>query len=365
VGVALVARRGVSEYTVLYHRRIKYTSKRQSKKKIQENLKEAIGFAMDDIVHQGFKSTNPGTLRSYEIEKVLCVFSAPWYRAQIKKVSVEKEEVFTVTRKIIDDEMEKVEKAFELESGKSDKENFFIGGIHAVEREIFGASVNGYEMKFPLMKRGKNLELITFVSVVPHSVREIIRAEVGKRIHTNNFSFYTLPPILTKSLKAIFENENNFLVLRIGLLNTDVVLVGNGVISRIEVLPFGYDGLIQEVKKQFDVESDMAVTLLRLFSEKGADSLTEKTISNIVGEELNRWRQKISSLENFSSTDRVFLITDETFSSVYKDVFTAEIHNEKKIHIFKLDMEIFKGRISFANHVTFDSDLAFLLAGIT
>lgn len=196
-------------------------------------------------------------------DRIVCVFSSPWYDTQTKIIHLEPAEPVTVTKTFLNDILKKhitVERAGDI----GPLGEYLDDDAVLVENTIIGVKLNGYETHAPEGKQARVLDVALFAS-------QVSRRTLG-RIRGVLELFFPRVPVLPLSTGLIayslfrdfFPEKKHALLIRIGREITDILLVYDGVLAKTASLPFGEATLARSAAKQLDRPLIEARSLLAL-----------------------------------------------------------------------------------------------------
>jgi len=316
VGVALFRESPKPE--IIYSKRIYLP--REEVKNHSENLEFSTNLAFEDLTKNGLKLLRERG-GSFTIEKMYCVLNSPWYIAETRKIMVQREEEFTISQKIIDEEIEKEEKKFKEKITEHFSKKIFHGGVQLLERTITSFSINGYETDSPLQKKATSLTLTSYMSAMPHEIFETIRKKAHKNFHIDQVIFTAFPLVLLRATRVLFKKEHDFVALHLGAESTDISAITRGSVEETGVVPVGYGKIVDLIQDKFGVTSDIAFSFISIFSSNMAETSMQNTIMLLVSQEIESWKKEVSSLQekwpNLSKR-KLFLLSEKEIEPAFK-----------------------------------------------
>jgi|TARA_Y100000310_G_scaffold225067_1_gene227039 cell division ATPase FtsA len=304
-----------------------------------------------EIVQKGIPNLAREGIEVRNINKILCIFSSPWYKSQTNLLKFKKEKYFDVSKKEIEKAVMDVNEEFQGNSVNEEGDRK-LKKSKLIEKNITQIRLNGYPTNNPYDKKATNVELSLFLSKISSSVYENIREIIDKTFYTENISFHSFALVSFSVVRDIFHTKKNFLLMDIGGEVTDISLVRDEMLYSTASFPLGRNFLTRQVLEALNTIAEEANSLIRTFLEgktRGAESAKIKTILDSAEKRwLTSFRKTLTDLsEGLSLPRTIFLTVDEDIGKWFEGVikrdefsgltlagepFTVVMLSEKQLH---------------------------------
>lgn len=282
-----------------------------------ENMYKTIDQIISRIPKNRLDSKN--NLR--HVDNILCVFSHPWYKSNIKNINIAEKRKRKFNSKYLEDKLEK------NSNSKIEKNQIKI------EDKIFSIYLNGYEVNDPENKEFKEVKISSYESVMSKETKREISNKIKNNFEYKNLYFNTHPLAITSVLRNSFHSLDNFSLFNIGGEATEILNFNEGSIRNIKILPNGFNFLIRELSKQIKEDKNTTFSKIKLLADK---ELKDEKIEN----EILKISKDLFSSDNQNKEEKInqniFIIIDKDFSQIMKKIFkNREIYKD----IFGLNKE--------------------------
>ncbi|NUQ57466.1 MAG: hypothetical protein HUT38_03210 [Candidatus Paceibacter sp.] len=221
---------------------------------------------------------NIGGIISGRPEKILCVFSSPWFVSRSKVINISKSEPFEIKpeffRQIIAEEEGKMKNA----------RGFFL------EHEIIKTELNGYSADSPFGKKAKTVRLGVYLSSAAESVRKNIEKRIISAFGPAPVEYATFPLLAMKVFNGIIKNREDYLVADIGGEVTDVFLIKDKSLAATVSFPKGYNALLRKVASSSNSFVKEAPSLLKSYVAGHRTAESSGNIALAIRESKEEWR---------------------------------------------------------------------------
>ncbi|TAL49027.1 hypothetical protein EPN83_02015 [Patescibacteria group bacterium] len=295
------------------------------------------------------------------VKQVDCVFAAPWYSAKTREISVSKNESFVVSPELVNELLKKEEQIFEGEAVRSAFESLIHDDLHMIERQPMQIFVNGYHVGSLYGKRGRELRMSVYMSIVPHSIVEIVEDIIHKTLHTSHLSFHSFPLLLFGAVRILYPGEEHYLLVDIAGEATDVVCVVGGSLAGVATMPLGAAALRKTLARKLSVSQELAGSRLSLFAEGNLEAEMARTLREQTGEALRDWLaafEKASKQCQGGLLSRIFLTVDAYARPLYEETLKESKIFGSAPQLFFLDETMTSRAISRAPSVQADPFLS-------
>lgn len=262
----------------------------------------------------------------------LCVFSSPWYASQTRVVKMKRDQVFTVTKKGVEDlvarEIENFKTSHINKYKRMGEEEVEIMEIHTIQMKL-----NGYATDHPYGMHAKNLETSLYISMAPKRVLSAVKSRIAKIFgaRTVKFSSFSLTAFAT--IRDVFSHRNDFLFMDISGEVADISLVKNNVLLETASFPLGKNFLLRRLASGLNTVPEEVTSLFTLYREGKATEAVKKRITRIIEESKEEWLKSLQQALRTLSDDltlpnTIFFTSDndvvEWFSTCLKSESLGE-----------------------------------------
>lgn len=286
-----------------------------------ERLLSSMLSALEKVLHT-LRKTSPKPSPS----RFFCILSSPWYKSVTKIIRSQKDAPFTVTKKMLDELVEKDASLFraEIETSQKTKEP-----VEPIDTHIIQIKLNGYETSDPLGKEAHAMELALFIGLSSSQTIEAIRSKVARVFHYGNISFSAFSLAAFSTSRDIFTDKKNFLFLDISGEITDIAMVKDNVILETVSFPLGRNFLFRRLASSMNATPDEAISLFRMARGGKSDETTQARTEKALSEARKEWLASFSRiLANLAKGNvipsTVFFTADQDISSWFSEAMREE-----------------------------------------
>lgn len=258
------------------------------------------------------------------ISQALVTFSSPWFVGKTVQIDLAQDKIFVITENFLKDVLEKEEKTFKEELGKSGYEQTFDNELEVIEKSIVHGRINGYVVSDIIGKKTKHLEASVCLSIIARSITDVVAKNLSKHFHVDreDITFHSFPLVAFTVIRDIFPRFNDFILLDITGETTDVTLVRQDVIVKTVSFPSGRNFIIRHIAKTCGVTLEIAESLLRLQQKQALEAALSEQVANVIRDVQKEWMIYLSdSFIELSPSDptpsRVFLTADTDVADIY------------------------------------------------
>jgi len=318
------------------------------KPKIQRNFRvEQDVFQKDKTgeLYTGVEKSLESVLTSLYKEKpvfdaVTVIFGDSWCQSQTKKIHIEQDRKFIITKNFLADILTKetgtIQKEFE--SVLSQEPLSLTGEVQSPEKNsvviiaknILHTEVNGYYMAECVGVQTKVFDLSINVSGVSTKIYNLVLDTVFSHTHMhprdiecNSASFVTYSILNTLPVSGAKDVVlRDFLALCVSGERTDVILSENSTLGKNTHIPIGVNTFLRRLSKMLDVSSQIAESTLRIVLNHKMDQeitgIVEKSIDDIEKEWAVYFQDALVSMDSrVSVPTQVFLFVPEYLSEIF------------------------------------------------
>jgi hypothetical protein len=174
-------------------------------------------------------------------DKIVCIFSSPWYSSTTKLLHTEKDKPFLVNeaffRQIQKDTAARISKTEAVAGQAKDYE--------ILEQAIINIQLNGYEVTKPLGKMANKVDLAVFVAEMHADVADRVVERVGQFFPDVSISVHSCALALYTILRNLFPAQQCGLMVHVTGEITDLSLFKDGVLLETVSFPFGSHSIIR------------------------------------------------------------------------------------------------------------------------
>tara|TARA_B100000508_G_scaffold140998_1_gene144938 strand:- start:1413 stop:2645 length:1233 start_codon:yes stop_codon:yes gene_type:complete len=183
--------------------------------------------------------------RVSKFEKIQCSIAAPWSYTVTKTINYKQEEVFAVTKDLLEELTRTVQD--KIESELKENESLQDLGLDIITRATMDITANGYHVKKLKNNEAKELVVSRASAVAQQYLIEAI-AEMRNKLfpaaELRNISFILMLYMVTKDL---FPELNDVCLVDITYEATEMGVVRDGVLSYCTHTPYGTFSLAREI----------------------------------------------------------------------------------------------------------------------
>ncbi len=315
-------------------------SEKAEPKKILDGMMIQLKNVLLDIseIHKNI-NTIP-ILKSGRIRKVHCLLSSPWYVSMTKTLKLENAESITFSKKLVDDILKKEEIDFEksIFSNSSnlnspEKKSFIL------ERKIIQAKLNGYETTDPYSQKARIVEVSIFIAIALQTVVSDIENAVHRIIGLRKTNFNSFPFATYSAVRDIFSDDKNFAFMDVSSEVTDLTIVKNGAIIEAVSFPVGKNTLVRDVMEALGVPAEIAVSYLKMHSEKVAGGNLRGAIDMVINGTEKKWENAFSTAltelsHGLSGISKIFVTIDSDVAPIFeKFIKKLKLNNRSSLSI--------------------------------
>lgn len=267
-----------------------------------------------------------------------CVLSSPWYKSETKIIDLKKDKSFVVTRKILDDLIDKEVVSFRNEIKGYGK---IKGDIKIIDIQNIQVKLNGYETNNPQGKYAEDIKIALFIGLGSKKILEMIEDKISRNFNLSEIKFSTFSLSVFSVLRDIFTDMKDFLFLDMTGEMTDIALIKDGILLETSSFSMGRNFILRRIASNTNSSLQEAESLLNMLSTDKIDKITRTRMESILNEARKEWlvlfTQSITSLsKKVPVPNTIFFIADLEIKS-----WLAESLKRKELEKFTMTNEIF------------------------
>lgn len=255
-------------------------------------------------------------------EQVYFFLSSHFILGQTRVVSLNKNgDKFSVTQKMIDS-------LIDDEVGQFNKENLlFLNSVAGnknvvLDKKIMQFKCNGYEVKDPIGKEVKSLEIFLYFSISSVSLVDGLKDVSFRHFHDKNPDIHSFTFSAFSVLRDILVNVNSFLLVDIGSFATEVTLVKNDSLYQSISFPGGVKTFLNKFAQKINLSNADTRSHLNLYLTSKLDEQKSKIVKKEIDTLLDLWGSGfVNSLEKLSKDfllpQTVFIFSHDDLSVLY------------------------------------------------
>lgn len=292
-------------------------------------------------------------------ESIHCFMASPWYASQVRKTSLKKNKKFVFTDELFNSLVNEEAKRFQEEEvanyARLKEHTYFI------EKQVVDVSLNGYHMENPFGVTAQNAELSVFFSIAPEHIVIKIRERIEKILPHRPIVFHTfLLPFFT-TIRDIFNEHRDFLLIDVGGEVTDIALIKDQNIKESISFPLGRNFVLRRSAELFKKSIEEMRSLFFLMTEgKLEASVKEKTakIFFLVRQEwLKMFHEALLSISSKTLLpNAVFLASDADVLRWFMESIMSEEYGQYALSAEKFTV-IPVGLSVLSKHILFDGTI--------
>lgn len=302
------------------------------------------------------------------LQRVICVFSSPWYASQTKVLKIEKEKPFKITQSFLDDIIKREDEQFKILLLEGGYEETFGPDVKVLEKKIIGTRLNGYEVKDPIDKEARELEVTFLSSFISSNILTSVEKVLHEVFHFRRVRFYSYALASWNAVQHIFPSEEEFLFFDIGEEVTDITLTTKNVLVETVSVPLGRSLFLRQVAKDLDVSAEISLSYLKMYTTRTADKKFADEIAAAVEKAQTKYFDKLFEAllglgKRYSLPPHAFVTTDLDLANLFLDILKRKLPAELNVPeghftVFLLGSETFKSHVEFAPYIAHDPFLA-------
>ncbi len=339
VGGALVELGGVEKPRILFSTREDIVFQNNFKfERFFASMCKSFDVVSDSIAAKGKK-----------VERVVCVLSAPWYVSQTRTIVSEKQKPFLVTQKKVNNLIE--EEVIKMKEDFNSRYSDVVDGLAEVlEMRSTHIKLNGYETNMPFDKYAKKIETSLYVSIGSSKVLQVIREKARVKYKVKDVSFHSFSLMSFSTLRDMYSNLQDFIVLDISGEATDITVVRRDALVETFSFPFGKHFVLRTIASRLGISPEEARSSLTLFMEKKATKDVERkmdiTLAHCEGQWSDMFKESLDSLSAYTILPaKVFLVTDEPFSEWFAKIIKKTDYDKLSLMGEKFTVDVLQSNI--------------------
>jgi hypothetical protein len=298
-----------------------------------------------------------------KIDHALCIISTPWYIYQTREIKIQQEKPVKVSRSFI----KKIIKEFRDEFHTSRERSIVqekLGTPEIIEEHVLGTLLNGYPIEDPFGKTVKRLDIAILMSMMSKEMKNSIKSVLEKSFARQDIIFHSSALAIFSTVRALFHEESNFLLVNVTSQVTDISIVLDGVIVETTSFAVGYSTIVRKLSTELNTSSSAALSLLNMSVAGVTNSKRDTDTTGSIAASKEAWltpfRIALADMsENRVLPLRTFLITDREIGRWFKNIveedsFVHGVSSAKMTTLTVIDDLVLDKHFVLGKHVTPD-----------
>jgi len=257
-----------------------------------KRLKVKSEIMIPEVMESLTKSLNLFSVQYQKPSRVLCVFSSPWYISQTKAIKIQRKTSFEINKELIEKLLGDEAKLFKKEWQDEEKQH----GDYCLEKEMLKIFLNGYEVENPEGRRAKNLELHTYLSLVPEAIKGQVEKIILNTFSFSDIHFHSFPFVLFAILEKVLNFKDDAIFIDMTGKITDVFIVRDGIIEEASSFPKGENHFVKKIADSLGVEFEEADSLFKQYSRGELDQEFSKKTEGALKIAASAWAKDLVEL---------------------------------------------------------------------
>ncbi len=287
-------------------------------KHLQHTMLKLLRVLGKHVHKHGLAALHHSWLSGPTIKHIHCFYSSPWFISHTKALTLSQPSTFVVTNSVIDTLIAQEKKEFLATIQQGYYEQLFGNDIRLLEKNIIHTKLNGYEIREPIGKKARDVEVTFYLSFIS----ETILSEVERVIH-DSFGHHKIEHHSSAlgswaAIRAMFPAASDFLSLDISGETTDISFTNRGVLTETISIPVGRSTLIRHLVQSLAVPPEVALSFLIMHSHKAVEESFAQKINTAVIEAMKDWQQQL--LTALKQLQKQYLVPKQIFVSAEMDL---------------------------------------------
>ncbi|MCH8049914.1 hypothetical protein IIB51_00675 [Patescibacteria group bacterium] len=295
-------------------------------------------------------------LKGKLVDHVLTTFSSPWATVEIRRLSINKEEPFTMTRQISERFVKEAISKFIGEDTKTTPIKSRNRNLASVDCEIIRTTLNGYQTSNPYDKPVKRLQIDLGLSAISREIHNQTSEIVGELLPDDSVDFHAFPLASFLAARDVFEQSDDFVLLDISAEMSDISLVDGGTLVHLASFTGGRHLVFREISKFLKVPIEETRSLLHLYLCGKMSQKQESDFIAIMESVRAQWTSSFSlALNKIRQTrplpNTLLLLADKDLSGWFKKIIEPQSEQETMPDMQHFEVTVLDGTY-LANYIT-------------
>lgn len=349
--VGIAAWKNQKKPTIIYtDRQYILFEKEQENNEFINNIYNILNQTIDRFIKSEiFKQQN-----SKKVSMVLCALSSPWYKTNIKNISLQEKKQTKLTQDYLNNKI------------NLDLNNQIQKESYPIENKIISICLNEYDIRNPIGKEFNEIKFSTYHSVMAKKTKEELEEKITKTFKTNNINFCTHSLAMISVLRNNFHSSDDYSLFDVGGEITQLINFKDGCPTKIIDTQYGFNYLIRNLSIETKEDLKNIFTLLKLSAE---NNLKDKNIEKKAIEISKKWFKEVVGDNKDTKTkiqQNIFITIDNALEPILKKVFSNRDFYSKVLNLNKepivriINSQNTKNLAIYSDGITKDSILSIL-----
>jgi hypothetical protein len=267
------------------------------------------------------------------ISKAAVFLGSPWSSSEVKFVNLKKDEPFPITRELLARIREDEIKKFLSSDDRAMYSQGSGGALELIEELVIDVSLNGYSTARPERKRTRTIDMTLALGATSERIKQRIEETFRRELRVPKVSFHTSVTTAFLSIRDMFPERHDFLVVSIGSELSEISIILNNILHETVSFPIGVNHLFRSIARKLDLSPAMARTEALLSLAKG-DTKTKDQSGQGRGRDYGESSKDRVSVANAGSVSKEI----ELFRDKWTKDFYGVIEILSKDHILPRDI---------------------------
>ncbi len=268
IGASIIRIRDNMRPTVLWHKR-QLLGSHIGNPQTPEYYEEELARELPHLAREALRA------RKGVIGDVICFLGEPWVHGQSRVVSTSRKTSFPVTKKFLDELMEK---DFRLLVQDLEKRYANHESLALLDRKTLWLALNGYVVQSFIGKRVERVDVGTYWSVVPERMHKLVTEVLAPIFHRSTIETHSLGYAGAVVSSSLLQ-DNTYALVSVGGLVTELAIMEKHELAHTISIPTGAHTIFQEIGKSFGCRTYQEVaSLLHMYQD---EILSEKDMEKI------------------------------------------------------------------------------------
>ncbi len=283
-------------------------------------LEGAILRRLDKITQKMAKHLQENQLDPHKISDIFVVVASPWYHSWTKTFKTTSEQPLTVKEETIESLLSNGEK----ENLKNYPEELVL-----LENKIIDISLNGYVTAAPLNKKANTINISVVQSFGEKRFINALQKNISTHLPYQRVHINTLALVSFVAIRDVLKEANDFLLLNVTGLVTEISLIKKNVLHETISVPIGFSKLLDLMQGDMRVSPAVAASLIKLYKQGNVEKGINEKIVKIISEFEKEWQQNLTSAltvlsGGVSLPTSSYLISQNQMESLFSNIFKRE-----------------------------------------
>ena len=280
------------------------------------------------------------------IKTAYCFLATPWHIPEIRRIKLQKNELFSFGTKEKNEAIARDRAQFESELDQRYKRHGHE--IIAMEEHLISVSVNGYRVSLASPHKTAQADIAYYLGLSDAVLLQRIRDRLERHVGAREILFSSSTYAWYGALKQAPWADTEHLLVLIEDRTTVISVVGPDGLSGIHSFPHGKDHVLEALARQTRTSAHDALTMMTLHAKGTLDEARAASLAKALPEAAQPWlaefRRALEALAHrLSLPETVIVSANATFSPVFETAIRDEdfaqlMLTEKKFTVIPADL---------------------------